>query len=154
MNVCLFVLVRRLQRSTYWLWIDATRHDQLAAEMSGIEASQVQEAVFVLSAGCAAIAGALFVNFTTFVVPDDFTFVAGLPIILYVVLGRFDPLKCVLATVLMYSAYEVIKLRLFGLLGETVGEVLSDWKDGTFAAVLVIAVITPALTKRWRRTRT
>ena len=101
MNVCLFVLVRRLQRSTYWLWIDATRHDQLAAEMSGIEASQVQEAVFVLSAGCAAIAGALFVNFTTFVVPDDFTFVAGLPIILYVVLGRFDPLKCVLATVLM-----------------------------------------------------
>ena len=87
-------------------------------------------------------------------VPDDFTFVAGLPIILYVVLGRFDPLKCVLATVLMYSAYEVIKLRLFGLLGETVGEVLSDWKDGTFAAVLVIAVITPALTKRWRRTRT
>ena len=54
----------------------------------------------------------------------------------------------------MYSAYEVIKLRLFGLLGETVGEVLSDWKDGTFAAVLVIAVITPALTKRWRRTRT
>lgn len=150
MNVALFFSIWRLRKSTYWLWIDACRHDRLSTEMCGVEASEIQGSVFVIGAGCAALAGAMFANFTTFVVPDDFSFTAGLPIVLYVVLGRLDPIKCLAATVAMYSLYEAIKLRLFGLLGDSIGEFVAEWKDATFAVLLVVAVIAPALLSRRR----
>ena len=121
LNLLLLIYIRRLDRSSYGLYITAARDDRLAAELAGVDVPSLQKRILIFGSAVAGFSGGLFLHFIGQVVPDDFNFLNGLPIILYVVLGRLDTVRCIVAAVVVYATFELIKLRFFGLFGD------KDW---------------------------
>jgi branched-chain amino acid transport system permease protein len=76
-----------LQASRYGRAMIAVRDDELAAEMSGINTTQVKVGAFVLAAICAAIAGALFACHTRFVAPEDFSYTHSISYLAMLIVG-------------------------------------------------------------------
>lgn len=150
LNLAAFAAIRRIERSVYGLYIAAVEDNPLAAELSGINVTRLQGLVFVLAATAAGVAGALFLHFTTLIVPGDFSLLNGLPAILGVVLGGLSSMRCVIAATFIYIAYEVIKLRFFGLFGPEYGVLIAEWKEALMGLILILSVILPTV---WRRTR-
>lgn len=143
LNVLFYLGLRRLSASVCGLYIDATRNDLLAAELSGVDVGGLRRALFTLGCATAGLAGALFLLFQQLIIPNDFSFANGLPIILYVVLGRGRASHTVVAAIALYIVFELVKLRFLGLLGTSFGAFLSDWKEGLLALVLLFAVTGP-----------
>jgi branched-chain amino acid transport system permease protein len=147
-NAVLYFAIARLNRSTYGLYLAAVKDDELAAELCGVDVLGLQRVIFTLACGVAGLAGGLFLHFSTLIVPADFSFVAGLPVILYVVLGGNSNGRAVVAALALYAGYEIIKLRFFGLFGEDLGKLAAEWKEALLAAVLIAAMVVPALLSR------
>ena len=97
---------RRIDRSVLGLFISATHDDRLAARVSGVPVLKVERDVFAGSAAVAGLAGVISAFYSTSVVPSDFDFASGLPIVLYVVLGGRTTRGCLVATTCVYAAYE------------------------------------------------
>ncbi|MBI2808717.1 MAG: branched-chain amino acid ABC transporter permease [Planctomycetes bacterium] len=150
LNLLLYLGIRRLDQSTYGLYITASRDDELAAELCGVDVWTLQRTVFLLATAVAGAAGALFLHFTSLIVPGDFSLINGLPIILYVVLGNLGPARCVAAALGLYTAYEIMKLQFFGLLGLELGRAAAEWKEVLLASVLIAAGLLPALLQKLR----
>jgi len=143
--------LRRLDGSVYALYANAVRDDSLAAELSGVDVQRrLQGRVFALGCGVAGMTGAVFLHFTTLIVPADFSFLNSLPIVLSVVLGRLDTRRCTVMTLALYAGLETIKLRFFGLFGPEVGSRIAEWRDAQIGLLLVLSVTGPLL---WRRLR-
>lgn len=151
LNLAAFTSIRRIDRSIYGLYLAAVDDDPIAAELSGIDVRRLQRLVLVLGAAGAGAAGAVFLHFTTIIVPADFSFINGLPIVLAVVLGAKQGSRCVLAAAFIYASYEIIKLRFFGLFGTAAGALIADWKEALLGIVLVLAAVLPAVWRRKRR---
>jgi len=152
LNLVVFVAIRRIGRSVYGLYIGAIADDPVAAELSGVDVIRLQSLMFVLAAAVAGGAGALFLHFTTLIAPSDFSFLNGLPIVLGVVLGGMRSARCVIAATCIYTFYEVIKLRFFGIFGPEYGELIADWKEALLGIFLILIVILPALMRQgWVR---
>lgn len=151
LNGALYFAIRRLESSLFGIYIHATHDDELAAELAGIDVRRLQFLLFALMTGVAGIAGSLFLHFTSLIVPADFGFNSNLPILLAVVLGRVGTGRSVAAAVAIYTVYELLKLRLFGLLGEGVGRAVADWKEVVFALVLILAILGPVLSRTSRQ---
>lgn len=147
-NFLVFVAIVRLDKSVYGLYITAVENDPIAAEHSGIDVAKLQNMMFAISAAFAGAAGALFLHFTTLIVPNDFSFINGLPVILAVVLGRLATLRCVLATVFIYVIYEVLKLRFFGLFGNEWGDLIVGLKDALLGVILIFSATIPIALRR------
>lgn len=147
-NSLLLYFSVRVNRSPIGLYIDAIRDDELASRMSGINVWQVRHSVLTASAAVAGAAGAIFLNFVTIIVPQDFSFIAGLPIILYVILGNLGLVTCIVSTVVLYIAYELIKLQFLGILGADIGAVIASWKEVFYSVVLVVAINVRAISQR------
>ncbi|MBV9470891.1 MAG: ATP-binding cassette domain-containing protein [Abitibacteriaceae bacterium] len=142
-NLILWLFICVSQKSVHGLHIAAIQDDPLAAEMSGVDVRQLQQASFTFGTCIAGVAGALFLHFTTSITPNDFSFLSGLPIILYVVLGRLNASQCIVAATVFYTVYELIKLRFFGIFGSTVGAAIANNQEIFFALVLVASVWLP-----------
>lgn len=153
LNLTVHRAVRLLERSPYGLFIVAASENELAAELAGLDVAGLRHTIFSLGAGVAGLAGALFLHVSSVVVPGDFGFLLGLPIVLNVVLGRLGANRSVAAAVAMYVLYEFIKLRALGLLGESAGEVLASWKDALLGIVLIVALRLQSIGAWWRRPR-
>jgi branched-chain amino acid transport system permease protein len=147
----LFWLGLRTERSVIGLWLNAVRDDELASEFSGIDVKRLQLYTFTAGGAVAGAAGALFLHMTTFVTPTDFSFIASIPVILYVVLGNGMPLRCTIVTVLLYGIYELIKLRFLGFFGSGAGEIVNDWRDAILGVVLVLSAAAPPLLRGWNK---
>lgn len=152
MSAVLYAFLQLLDRSVLGRQIRAVNDDALAASMCGVDVAWVQRTVFAANTGVAGVAGAIFVNFVSIVVPDDFNFTTSLPIVLYVVLGRSSNSGCILAGSFVYVAYETAKLRAFGILGSSIGDWLAGSKETFFAMLLIFSVIGPVLVRSKRRT--
>jgi branched-chain amino acid transport system permease protein len=144
-NGLLYLAIRRMESSVFGIYVRATHDDELAAELAGIDVRRLRILLFTLMTGIAGIAGSLFLHFTSLIVPADFGFIGSLPILLAVVLGRVQVGRSVAAVASIYTVYELLKLRLFGLLGAGVGRAVADWKEVVFALVLILAIVGPVL---------
>jgi len=145
-NAAIWLLARRLSSTRFGLQLEAARDNPIAAAASGIEGAHHQGRVFVASCGFAGFAGGLFLYYTANIVPNDFSFVSGLPIIICVVLGRSSSVGTAIATVGLYVAEAALQLRLLGLFGSRIGGTMAEMRGLFMAIVLILAVLAgPAL---------
>jgi len=150
-NILVFAIVRRIDGSVYGLYLSGLKEDCIALEHSGVDVVSLQSMLFSWCCGLAGAAGAMFLHFTTLVVPGDFSFVNGLPVILAVAMGGLHSSGCVMAAAFIYIVYEGLKNGFFGLLEWEYAAMASDWKDAILGLILVVSVVSLALRGRRRQ---
>lgn len=79
---CAYLLSTR-----YGLSIRAVRHDEPMSEVFGVDVRLVQASMFAASAMLAALAGALYSHFYSFISPQNFSVLSGIYVVLYVLMG-------------------------------------------------------------------
>jgi branched-chain amino acid transport system permease protein len=83
----LFVLAQNLVRSRLGRALRAIHTSEAGASVLGVDTGRTKTFVFVLSAAYAAVAGALYAHYVTFVSPGTFGFHASVQLVTMVVLG-------------------------------------------------------------------
>ena len=121
----------RLQYSNLGRTILALREDEIAAQSIGINRVRLKTLVFVLGAGMAGLAGALFASSATYINPAGFEFDQSIKILTMVVLGGLGSLTgVVLAAVLLTLLPEVLRLVN-----------LADYQMLVFSVLLIVMVL-------------
>jgi branched-chain amino acid transport system permease protein len=88
----LFLGAQNLVRSRLGRALRAIHASETAAASLGVDTQRYKTAVFVLSAGYAAVAGVLYAHYVTFVSPGSFSFHASVQLVTMVVLGGMGSL--------------------------------------------------------------
>jgi branched-chain amino acid transport system permease protein len=88
----LFVLARNLVRSRAGRALRAIPTSEAAASVLGVDVAKYKRFVFVVSALYAAVSGALYAHYVTFVSPGTFSFHASVQYVTMVVLGGMSSL--------------------------------------------------------------
>ncbi|MFW6151962.1 MAG: branched-chain amino acid ABC transporter permease [Verrucomicrobiota bacterium] len=113
-NVLVLSLLFAIYRSPFGLVLKAIREDEVAAETVGIRTSRVLLQAFVLSGAIAAIPGAIYATYTTYIDPTSFTFSESITIAVMLLLGgagnKTGPVLGVLLVLLLPEA-----LRFLGM---------------------------------------
>ncbi|MBH25111.1 MAG: branched-chain amino acid ABC transporter permease [Myxococcales bacterium] len=134
MAVITYVVIRNILRSTHGRALIAIREDETAAELLGVNLTRYKVAAFVIGAGFAGLAGALYTNYMTQIEPKEFNLIKGIYILLYVVLGGMGSMSgTVLATILLYALDKVI-LNLMP-------PEIQAWREVFFALLLVVVMV-------------
>jgi branched-chain amino acid transport system permease protein len=90
--VVVFVLLANLSRSRVGRNWQAVRDDEVAAELAGINLGRARVQAFVVSAGCAGLAGGLLALSARLAAPSGFTLTLSLLLLSAVVLGGLGSL--------------------------------------------------------------
>jgi len=145
------VVLRNLVHSSHGRAIQAVRDDERAAELLGVNLTRYKVLVFVIGAAFAGLAGALFANYNSQVTPEDFSFNAGVLMVVMVVLGGMGSFTgTAVATVLLYFApvflalwLPTIKVPVFydPTQGGTVFRGLKELWQVLFSLLLIIVVL-------------
>ena len=88
----LFLLAQNLVRSRLGRALRAIHTSETAAAVLGVDTERYKIGVFILSALYAAVAGALYAHYVTFVSPGSFGFHASIQFVTMVVLGGMGSL--------------------------------------------------------------
>lgn len=132
--VLVYLVIHNLLRSTHGRALIAIREDEIAAELLGVNLSRYKVLAFVLGAGMAGLAGALYLNYMTQIEPREFNLIKGIYILLYVVLGGMGSLSgTVLATVLLYVLDKIV----LNLMPPSI----QSWREVMFAMLLILLMI-------------
>ncbi len=81
------VLAANLARSRAGRALQAIRDRDLAAELTGVDLARTKVAVFALSSGLAALAGALFGAYQEYVAPSDWTLTLSIQYVAIIIVG-------------------------------------------------------------------
>ncbi|MEW6608774.1 MAG: branched-chain amino acid ABC transporter permease [bacterium] len=107
--------IRRVERSKIGRAFVAIREDETAAEVSGINTSDIKLFSFVTSSIFAAIAGVIYVHWIGFVSPESFTFWESVFLVCMVVLGGMgNLLGIIFGVVLLVGTPEFLRVTLGG----------------------------------------
>ena len=90
--IVVFVLLANLSRSRVGRTWQAVRDDEVAAELAGINLGRARVLAFVVSAGCAGLAGGLMALSARLAAPSGFTLTLSLLLLSAVVLGGLGSL--------------------------------------------------------------
>jgi branched-chain amino acid transport system permease protein len=90
--IVVFVLLANLSRSRVGRTWRAVRDDEVAAELAGIDLGRARVLAFVVSAGCAGLAGGLLALSARLAAPSGFTLTLSLLLLSAVVLGGLGSL--------------------------------------------------------------
>jgi branched-chain amino acid transport system permease protein len=90
--IVVFVLLANLSRSRVGRNWQAVRDDEVAAELAGINLGRARVQAFVVSAGCAGLAGGLLALSARLAAPSGFTLTLSLLLLSAVVLGGLGSL--------------------------------------------------------------
>lgn len=82
-----YLVARFVERSSFGRVLKAIREDEEALQVFGYRALHFKLAVFVIGAGMAAVAGALFASYITFIDPSSFTINESIFILSAIILG-------------------------------------------------------------------
>lgn len=132
--VVTYVVIRNLLKSTHGRALIAIREDEVAAELLGVNLTRYKVMAFMIGAGFAGLAGALYTNYVTQIEPKEFGLIKGIYILLYVVLGGMGSMSgTVLATLLLYVLDKVV-LNLMP-------PEIQAWREVAFALMLVLVMV-------------
>jgi branched-chain amino acid transport system permease protein len=90
--IVVFVLLANLSRSRVGRTWRAVRDDEVAAEIAGINLGRARVLAFVVSAGCAGLAGAVMAMAVRITAPSGFTLTLSLTLLTAIVLGGLGSL--------------------------------------------------------------
>ena len=110
---CLGVLVFfywRLVDSGFGRALKAIREDETAAACMGIDVKRTKIVVFVLSAGIAGLAGALYAHYVRFITPDSFTIDLSIRVLIMMIVGGMGTIAgALLGTFVVYTLPEALR---------------------------------------------
>jgi branched-chain amino acid transport system permease protein len=136
-----FVMCRNLIHSSHGRAIVSLREDEVASQLLGVNITRYKVLTFLLGSAFAGLAGAIHANFFGFISPKDFQIMQGILILLMVVLGGLGSMTgTVLATFILYSVQQILKLRLLGLPTSLASASGSDALMGLARALETLAV--------------
>jgi branched-chain amino acid transport system permease protein len=127
------LLVINLMRSTHGRAVVSIREDEIAAESMGIPTTKYKTLAFVMGAGLAGIAGALFAHTTQFISPMNFTFMWSVIILLMVILGGMGSITgSVVGAIILTLLPEVLRFM---------GETVSQWRMAIYSFLLIVLML-------------
>lgn len=131
--VITIVFVVNLMRGTHGRAIISIREDEIAADSMGIYTFKYKTMAFVIGAGFAGVAGALFAHATQFIHPNGFTFMWSVIILLMIILGGLGSVTgSVIGAIILTILPEM--LRFFG-------ETVSQWRMVIYSLLLIILML-------------
>ncbi len=123
----------RLKNSTHGRAIISIREDEIAAESMGINLVKYKVLAFVLGAGFAGIAGALFAHSQQFLHPNNFNFMWSVIILVMVILGGLGSISGSLVGAIIITLFPEF-LRFFG-------DRVSEWRMTIYSIALILLMI-------------
>jgi len=122
-TVLTIVVIQNLINSSFGRAIISVREDEVAAEMMGIHTTWYKVLAFIIGAGFAGLAGALFAHYFYIIKPDTFNFLKSFDILVMVVLGGLGSttgavLAAIFITVLTayLQAFPAIRMIIYALI--------------------------------------
>jgi branched-chain amino acid transport system permease protein len=136
-------MIFNLERSHIGRALHAVRDADLAAQMSGIGLARYKSLAFVLSAGIAGLAGALYGPLVGYITPESFNLLLSIKFLLMIVVGGLGYLPGALVGAAFITGLEVY-LSTF-----------RAWSQLVFGAVVILIMVAePAgLYGRWLKVR-
>ncbi len=119
--ILVLIFLRNFKYSTHGRAVISIREDEIAAESMGINLVRYKVKAFVLGAGLAGIAGALFAHSQQFLHPNNFNFMWSVVILVMVILGGLGSLTgsligaliiTLLPEMLKFFGEDVAKIRM------------------------------------------
>ena len=89
----IYLVSRWLTASSFGRILKAIREDEAAIQVFGYRTGYYKMAIFVISAGMAAVAGSLFASYITFIDPSSFVLFESIFILAIIILGGLANLK-------------------------------------------------------------
>jgi branched-chain amino acid transport system permease protein len=122
-----------LKRTTYGRAIISIREDEIAAENMGVNLFHYKLFSFIVGAGIAGIAGALFAHTQQFLHPSNFNFMWSVIILVMVILGGQGSVTgSVIGAVLLTLFPEVLRF---------IGGHASDWRMPIYSVLLIVLML-------------
>jgi branched-chain amino acid transport system permease protein len=118
----------------------AIHGSELGAQACGIDTTRAKTQVFVLSAGLAGLAGALYGHYIGFVSPSTFTLGLSLVLVTMVALGGMGSLAGAVAGAVLLTLLPYVDAIVPGLSRDTVA-VLQDWESDIHGIVLIAVML-------------
>ncbi len=139
-----YVLLRNLKASAFGRALLCIREDEVAARTMGIDVPRHKTLAFLLSAGLAGFAGALFFHFQLRISPSNFTLLWSIEFLLMVVLGGMGSFTgaALGAAVLGFLPALLRHLSLAGIvwLPEALRRPLGEYNQVLYAVLLIVLI--------------
>lgn len=127
------VFMVNLKRSTFGRAIISIREDEIAAENMGVNLFSYKLFSFIVGAGMAGVAGALFAHTQQFLHPSNFNFMWSVIILVMVILGGQGSVTgSVIGAVVLTIFPEVLRFM---------GGRASDWRMPIYSLLLIILML-------------
>ncbi len=132
-TILTIIFMINLINSTHGRAIISIREDELAAESIGISTFKYKTFAFVVGAGFAGIAGALFAHITQFISPTNFTFMWSVIILLMIILGGMGSTSgAIIGAIILTLMPEILRF---------LGETISQWRMVVYSMLLIILML-------------
>ena len=102
--------IRNFLASTYGRASRATRDNELAAEIMGINTTRQKTLVFTIAALFAGCSGGLYAHTTQYIHPDNFTFMKSLEYLIYLYIGGASSISGAITGAVVFTiVYELLR---------------------------------------------
>ncbi len=118
----------------------AIHGSELGAQACGVDTVRIKTQVFVLSAGFAGLAGALYAHYIGFVSPSTFTLNLSLILVTMVALGGMGSLAGAAAGTVLLTLLPYADAIIPGLSRNTI-EFLQNWESDIHGLVLIVVML-------------
>ncbi|EQC49446.1 branched-chain amino acid ABC transporter, permease protein [Bacteriovorax sp. BSW11_IV] len=131
--VITIIFMANLVRGTHGRAIISIREDEIAADCMGIYTFKYKTLAFVLGAGFAGIAGALYAHYQEFISPNSFSFMWSVIILIMVILGGLGSITgSIVGAVILTILPELLRFM---------GETISEWRMLIYSVLLIVLML-------------
>ena len=135
-TIVVYLLCRFIIRSSFGRVLQAIRDDELATQVFGYNSYYFKLAIFIISAGLAAIAGGLLASYLTYIDPGTFVLLDAIFIIAAIILGGLANLNgSVLGAIILILLPEALRFVGFP------SEVAAQMRQFVFGLMLVLLML-------------
>lgn len=127
------IVIANIVRGTHGRAIISIREDEIAAEAMGIKTSYYKTSAFIIGAGFAGVAGALYAHSAQFLHPNGFNFMWSVIILLMVILGGLGSITGSLVGAIILTVLPEA-LRFFG-------ETVSAYRMVLYSVILIVLML-------------
>ncbi len=132
----IYFLCRFITTSSFGRVLKAIREDEEAISVFGYRTLWYKLAIFVISAGMAAVAGSLFASYITFIDPSSFTLTESIFILAVIILGGLANNKgAVLGAVCLILLPEILRFVGFP------SDIAAQMRQVTYGVILILLML-------------
>lgn len=134
--ILIYLVSRFIVNSSFGRVLKAIREDEKAIQVFGYNTLYYKLAIFVISAGMAAIAGSLFASYITFIDPSTFTLMESIFILAIIILGGLANLRgAILGALFLILLPEILRFVGFP------SEIAAQMRQVIYGIILVLLML-------------